>query len=90
MVFAKQNKTPISNMSPSLFSPAHPPPSNVTEINKSLGGGLNRGFRYLTKNVLTPVVQKEDSSIHRINLYPVDSAIGFPNTSLLDRDLSDG
>ena len=28
---------------------------------------------------LTPVVQKVDSSIHRINLYPVDSAIGFPN-----------
>ena len=91
MVFAKQNKTTISNMSPRLFSPAHPPPpSKVIEINKFLGGGLNRGFRYLTKNVLTPVVQKVDSSIHWINLYPVESAIGFPNTSLLDRDLSDG
>ena len=26
---------------------------------------------------LAPVVQKEDSSIHRINHYPVDSTIGF-------------
>ena len=56
MVFAKQNKTPISNMALGLFSPETPPPplrpSNLIEINKSLGGGgeLNRGFRYLTKN----------------------------------------
>ena len=36
-----------------------------------------------------PVVQKVDNAIHRINLYPLDSAIGFPNTySLLDSDLS--
>ena len=27
-----------------------------------------------------PAVQKVDSSIHTINRYPVDSAIGFPNT----------
>ena len=55
MVFAKQNKTPISNMALGLFSPETPSPlrpSNLIEINKSLGGGgeLNRGFRYLTKN----------------------------------------
>ena len=37
MVFAKQNKTPILNMPPGLFSPV-PPHSNVIEINKSLGG----------------------------------------------------
>ena len=37
-----------------------------------------------------PVVQKEDSAIHRINLYPVDSAIGFPNIYLLDSDISGG
>ena len=38
-----------------------------------------------------PFVQKVDSAINRINLYPVDSAIGFPsNTYPLDRDLSDG
>ena len=39
---------------------------------------------------LAPVVQKEDSAIQRINLYLVDSAIGFPNTYPLDRDLSGG
>ena len=41
-------------------------------------------------NVLAPVVQKVDSAIHRINLYPVDSAIGFPNSYALDSDLSGG
>ena len=28
------------------------------------------------------------SAVHSINLYPVDSAIGFPNTYALDSDLS--
>ena len=28
------------------------------------------------------VVQRLDSAIHRINLYPVDSGSGFPNTYL--------
>ena len=37
-----------------------------------------------------PVAEKVDSPIHLINLYPVDSAIGFPNTYLSDRDVSDG
>ena len=36
-----------------------------------------------------PVVQKMDSAIDRINLYPVDSAIGFLNTYSLDRDPMD-
>ena len=37
------------------------------------------------------VVQRLDSAIHGINLYSVDSRIiSFPNTYLLDRDLSDG
>ena len=40
--------------------------------------------------VLDPVVQKLDSAIHRINLYPMDNAIGFPNTYPLDSDLSVG
>ena len=31
-----------------------------------------------------------DGAIHRINHYPVDSAIGFPNTYSPDRDVSDG
>ena len=39
---------------------------------------------------LPSVVQKVDAAIHRINFYPADSAIGFPNTFRLDRDLSRG
>ena len=35
-----------------------------------------------------PVVQTLDSAIHRINLYPTDTAIDFRNTYPLDRDLS--
>ena len=41
-------------------------------------------------NYQAPVVQKLDSAIHWINLYPVDNAIGFPYTYPLDRDLSNG
>ena len=37
---------------------------------------------------LAPVVQKVDSAIQRINHYPADSVIGFPNTYPLDSDLS--
>ena len=40
--------------------------------------------------LLAPAVQKVDSVIQQIDLYPVDSAIGFPNTYLLDCDLSGG
>ena len=35
-----------------------------------------------------PVVQKVNSAIHRINLYPVGSTTGFTNTYPLDTDLS--
>ena len=34
---------------------------------------------------LASIVQRLDSAIHRINHYPVDSAISFPNTYPLDR-----
>ena len=47
--------------------------------------------RYL--QVQAPIiVQKVDSTIRWINLYPVDSAIiiGFPNTQPLESDLSGG
>ena len=37
-----------------------------------------------------PVVQKVNSTIHRINHYPLDSKIGFPNSYPMDSDLSDG
>ena len=43
-----------------------------------------------TLNHPAPAVQKLDSATHRINLYPVGSAIGFPNTYPLDSDLSSG
>jgi len=43
--------------------------------------------RFLPIGAMT-VVQKLDSAIHRINLYPVDNAISFPNTYPLDSDLS--
>ena len=39
-------------------------------------------------NLQAPVVQKVDSAIHRINLYPWDSVIGLPNTYPLGSDLS--
>ena len=42
------------------------------------------------QNGLASVVQRLDSAIHRITLYPVDSAISFPNTYPLDNDLSGG
>ena len=37
---------------------------------------------------LAPVFQTMDSAIQGINLYPRDSAIGFPNTFPLNSDLS--
>ena len=40
--------------------------------------------------VLVPVVEKMDNPIQWINLYSVDNAIGFPNTYLLDSDLTRG
>ena len=39
---------------------------------------------------LAPVVQTLDKAIQWINIYPVDGAIGFPNTYPLGSDLSDG
>ena len=33
------------------------------------------------------IVQKMNNAIHRINIYPLDSAIGFLNTYLLDSDI---
>ena len=41
-------------------------------------------------NHLAPAVKTLDSAIKRRNNYPGNSAIGFPNTCPLDRDLSGG
>lgn len=51
-----------------------------------------RNASYLSSpfpNVQAPVDQKVDMTIHRINLYRVDSAIAFPCTYPLNSDLSD-
>ena len=37
-----------------------------------------------------PVVQWVDNAIHQRKLYPLDSAIGFPDTYQLHSDLSGG
>ena len=50
----------------------------------------HRAVQSWTVELQAPVVQKVDSAIHRINLYPVDNPIGFPNTYPLDSDLSSG
>ena len=34
------------------------------------------------------IVQKMNNAIHRINIYPLDKAIDFLNTYLLDSDIS--
>ena len=60
---------------------------------KGLRDGVEKGLnKFEMSSVQAPVVQKVDSAIHWINLYPVDSAIfiGFPNTYPLDSDLSGG
>ena len=49
--------------------------------------GLNP-FSFVT--ILARVVQTLDSVAHRIKIYPLDSAIGCPNTYPLDSDLSGG
>ena len=62
------------------------------------GGGANQrvlcggGMDIFWKHTLyqASVVQRLDSTIHRINHHPADSAISFPNTDLLDSDLSSG
>ena len=40
--------------------------------------------------ILAPVVQRVDSANHWINHYPLDNAINFDSTYLLDSDLSSG
>ena len=45
---------------------------------------------FFSVSVLATVVQTLDSAIHRINHYPADSLVGFPNTYPRDSDLSCG
>ena len=39
---------------------------------------------------LVPDIQNVDCAVHRINLYPLDNAIGLPNIYPLDSDLPGG
>ena len=48
------------------------------------------GHSTMTVKVLAPVVQGVDIIIHLINLYLVDSAIGFVNVYPLDSEFSVG
>ena len=48
-----------------------------------------RGFTEILGD-LAPVVQRLDDAIHRMNLYPVDSAVRFAITYPLGSDLSVG
>ena len=51
---------------------------------------MTRSGAHQERHFLAPVVPKIDSTVHWINPYPVDSTISFPNTRLLDSDLSGG
>ena len=62
----------------------------VTLKNISIAGGRFKQMQHMRSIILAPVVLKMDNAIHRINLYSLDSAIGFPNTYPLDGDLSGG
>ena len=60
---------------------------NVVELHVVILDGLCPLPLSHGKN-LGPVVRKVDNGIHRINLYPVNNAIDFPNTYPLDSDIS--
>lgn len=44
-------------------------------------------IRWLLLLALAPVVRSTDEAIYRMNLYPVNTAVRFVNTYLLDRGL---
>ena len=56
----------------------------------SISGAASKNNKVDVEHHQGPVVQKVNSVIHRINHYPVDNAIGFPNTYPLDSDLPGG
>ena len=63
---------------------------HTKEIPLKIVLAFNRRETCVRRDVLAPVVQKVDNAVHWRNLYPLDSAIVFPNTYLLDSDLSGG
>ena len=72
-------------------------PNHLAPVVQTLDGAIHRINHYPVDRYygnqlryLFLVVQTLDSAIHRIKIYPVHNAIGFPNTSPLDSDLSGG
>ena len=61
---------------------------SCNEVNFLLDNNLSATIKRF--RLQAPVVQTLDSAIHRIKIYSVDNAIGFPNTYPLDSDLSGG
>ena len=51
---------------------------------------MTRSGAHQERHFLAPVVPNMDSTVHWINLYPMDNTISFPKTCLLDSDLSGG
>ena len=74
---------------PSPLSPI-PLPFSLSSYHLPLPTPATQARNIVLYENLAPVVQTLDSAIHRINHYPVDSVIGFPNTYPLDSDLSGG
>ena len=71
----------------SVYKSLRPKYFTIFVLNKTDADGMS----FLTIfSLLAPVVQKVDYIIYRINHYPLDSAMGFSNTYLLDSDLSVG
>ena len=62
-----------------------PEKKNIREFKQNRG---KCGQGLVGAVLLAPVVQKVDNAIYRISHYRLDSAVGFPNTYLLDKDLS--
>ena len=61
---------------------------SCNEVNFLLDNSLSAAIKRF--RLQDPVVQTLDSAIHRIKIYSVDNAIGFPNTYPLHSDLSGG
>ena len=75
-----------------LTSPELHPPEWAPLSEDKRRGALSSNYGLSTAifilKHLHAVVQTLDSAIHRIKIYPMDSAIGFPNTYPLVSDLS--
>ena len=81
LVDVKTVKKP--NLNPFKFNPISKPALLI------LGFVAIFHFRFsLFSDILAPVVENVHRVIHRIILYPADSAVGIPNAYPLDSDLS--